>query len=464
MLLCMYMSVLVSTNPADDYKPVGEVTVTSLDDITSTVTKAQLAKTAWKELGLEKRIALLQPIHDELDTRQEEIAQLICQEVGKPITQARNEAKGYCEEFQWFLDNAATALKDEVTFEDENSIHKIVYEPYGVAAVITPWNFPFGMALWGVVPNLIVGNTVTFKISEECPLMGKLVETVFHNHALPDGIFSEIYGAGEVGQQLSESAIDFIWFTGSTRTGKSLYKTAADKFIKAMLEMGGSNPCVIFEDVDIPSAAKIVYEGRFFNCGQVCDATKRLIVHESIKDTFIAALKAEIELKELGNPAEATTDIGSLVAKRQLDLLTGQVDEALALGAKVVAQIKLPEALKGAYYPPTVLDNISKDMRIWKEEVFGPVLPILTFKTEEEAVALANDTPYGLGSRVISKDETRAQRVASKLESGTVEVNEGDRWITCNPFGGYKNSGMGREHGLLGFRELCQVKVISSSK
>ncbi len=455
---------LASTNPAKNYLSVGAVEISTTADIQAKIITAQAAKKDWKELELSKRIELLKPIQAEFASRQEEIAQLITQEIGKPIKQARGEAKGYAEEFLWFLDNAPTALKEEITYEDHGSLHKIVYEPFGVTAVITPWNYPFGMAIWGIVPNLVAGNTVVFKISEECPLMGKLMEDVFNSHNLPEGVFAEVYGAGDVGKQLSESDINFIWFTGSSRTGKSLYRSAADKFIKAVLEMGGSNPCVVFEDVDIPTVASLVYSGRFSNCGQVCDATKRLIVHKSIKDKLLTALKTELETKEVGDPANETTDIGSLVAKRQLDLLNEQVADAMTKGATVAAQLPLANTLQGAYYPPTVLDNITKDMRVWTEEVFGPVLPVVTFNTEEEAIELANDTPYGLGSRVISKDEARAQRVATKLEAGTVEVNEGDRWLTCNPFGGYKNSGMGREHGHLGFRELCQIKVISSSR
>lgn len=455
---------LVSTNPADNYSVIGEVSVSSDKEISEKVKKAQLAKIAWKELGVKKRIELLSPICDEFAKRQEEMAQLITREIGKPILQARSEAKGYVEEFKWFMNNIESALKDETTFENETSVHKIIYEPFGVAAVITPWNYPFGMAIWGIVPNLLVGNTVVFKISEECPLAGKLIEEVFLSHNLPEGVFSEVYGSGDTGKQLSEADINLIWFTGSSGVGKSLYKTAADKFIKAVLEMGGSNPCVVFEDVDIKRAAEIIYSGRFQNCGQVCDAIKRLIVHESIADKLSSELKKLLESKQVGDSANEKTDIASLAAKRQLDLLKEQVDDALSKGAKIIAQLVLPDNLKGAFYPPTILGNITKDMRVWKEEVFGPVLPIVTFKTEQEAINFANDTHYGLGARVISDDENRALRVASKIEAGTVEINEGDRWLTCNPFGGYKNSGMGREHGMLGFRELCQVKVISSSK
>ena len=227
------MNTLVSTNPADNYSVIGKVTISSSSEILEKVSAAQKAKITWKELSLQKRIALLKPICEEFTKRQEEIAQLITREIGKPITQSRNEIQWTIKEFQWFMDHVEFAIADEITYEDEKSIHKIVYEPFGVVAVITPWNFPFGVAIWGIIPNLLVGNTVVFKISEECPLSGKLIEEVFLNHHLPKGVFSEVYGAGDAGKQLSESDINFIWFTGSTRTGKSLYKTAADTFIKS---------------------------------------------------------------------------------------------------------------------------------------------------------------------------------------------------------------------------------------
>lgn len=458
------MNKLISTNPADNYSVVGKVIISDLTEISEKVRKAKDAKMTWKELGVKKRVELLRPICEEFAKHGEKLAHLITKETGKTITQSRNEIKGYVEDFAWFLDNAGFALADEITYEDNNSIHKIVYEPFGVAGVITPWNFPFGMAVWGIIPNLLAGNTVVFKISEECPLVGKLMEEVFLNHKLPKGVFSEIYGAGEVGKQLSENDINLIWFTGSTKVGKSLYKTAADKFIKVVLEMGGSTPCIVFEDADIAQAGEVIYASRFQNCGQVCNAVKRLIVHESIADKVISQLKKLIESKQVGNPEDEKTDIGSLVAKRQLDLLKGQADDALSKGAKVLVQLPVPNNLRGAFYPPTVLGNITKDMRVWKEEVFGPVLSVVTFQSEQEAVELANDTIYGLGSKVFSKDMARAKRVASRIEAGTVEINGVSRWLSCNPFGGYKSSGMGREHGTLGFRELCQIKVISSSK
>ncbi|HTB48505.1 MAG TPA: aldehyde dehydrogenase family protein [Verrucomicrobiae bacterium] len=459
------MSELVSTNPADNYAVVGQVTISDETDIYTKVAAANQAKTAWKALGVEPRIALLEPIRDEFQKRTGEIAELISRETGKPIVESVSEAEDYVEEITWFLENGPKALANEITHEDDESLHEVVYEPYGVAAAIAPWNFPFGMAVWGVFPNLVAGNTVVFKTSEECPLVGQLFEEVMSSHGLPQGVFSEVYGAGDVGKTLVESdGINLLWFTGSTRTGKELYKTAAEKFIKAVMEMGGSNPAIVFEDVDPVKAAPVIFDGRFQHCGQVCDSTKRLVVHESIAGSLVRELKALIEVQRIGSPLDKSTQIGSLVAKRQLDLVQAQLQDVLDKGAEVVARAKLPHDLKGAFLAPTLLQNITKDMRIWQEEVFGPVLPLVTFKTEAEAIELANDTPYGLGSRVMSSDKERAERVASSIEAGTVEVNYGSRWLTCNPFGGYKNSGIGRELGIHGLRELSRIKLVSSSK
>ncbi|MBU3934542.1 aldehyde dehydrogenase family protein [Patescibacteria group bacterium] len=456
------MKKLISTNPAKNYEVIGQVDISMDEEIKEKVELANKAKLAWKELGVKKRIEFLRPIHEEFKKRKGEFSLLITKEMGKPITEAKID--GFLEEFGWFLDNGEKAFADEITHEDEKSIHRITYEPYGVAAVITPWNFPVGMFIWGTIPNLIAGNTVVFKISEECPFVGKLIEEIMNSKDLPRGVFSEIYGGGSVGQKLAESKVNLIWFTGSTKVGKLLYKIAAGKFIKAVLEMGGSSPAVLFEDIDVPDVTLEIYTERFRNCGQVCDSVKRLIVHESIFEKVVEGLKQEIEKKIIGDPSSEKTQIGSLVAKRQLDLLESQVKDALEKGAKIIIGGKVPEKLSGAFYEPTILTNITKDMRVWTEEVFGPVFPIVSFKTEEEAIELANDTSYGLGSRVYSKNIECAKRVASKIEAGTVEINHGSRWLPCNPFGGFKSSGMGREHGIVGFRELCQIKVISMGK
>lgn len=458
------MTKLTSTNPARNYEVLGEVSVSSNSEIKEKVALANKAKLMWKELGFKKRIELLKPICGEFEARQKEIAELVTKEMGKPINESTSEVSNGLSKFKWFMKNVESASADEITHEDDNSIHKIVYEPFGTAAVISPWNFPFSMAIWGIIPNLLVGNTVVFKTSEECPLIGKLIEEVMTSHNLPKGVFAEVYGAGEVGQKLAESEVNLVWFTGSTKVGKLLYKIAADKFIKVVLEMGGSSPCLVFDDADIPASVKTIYQERFDNGGQSCDSLKRLIVHQSIFDEVVKQLKEVVEAKVLGNPFDKNTHLGSLAAKRQLALLQEQVDDALKKGAKLITGGSTPKNLAGAFYEPTILTNITREMRVWTEEVFGPVLPVISFQTEEKAIAMANDTFYGLGSRVFTKDPGRAKRVAARIEAGTVEINQVSRWLACNPFGGYKQSGLGREHGVVGFRELCQIKVISAEK
>ncbi len=415
-------------------------------------------------MGIQKRRELLRPLYEAFKDKEDELAWLETRETGRAITESKSIISGHIDKITWFLDNAEAALADEITHEDDISLHKIVYEPTGVAAVITPWNHPFGMFVRWVIPNLLAGNTVVFKISEECPLIGKLIEDVMLAQQLPEGVFAEVYGAGDIGWKLANENIDLIWFTWSAKVGEQLYELAGKKFIKAILELGWSNPCIVFEDVAIQDIIKKIYAKKFKINGQTCDALKRLIVHESIFDEVVAALRKEMESKIVGDPEDEKTDIGSLAAQRQLALLEDQMTDALDKWATVVTWGKsLPELL-GAYYTLTLLTNITKDMRVWTEEVFGPVLPVISFKTEEEAIDLANDTIYGLGAIVFSKDIERAQRVASQINSGTVEINKAIHRLSVNPFGGYKKSWMGREHGVIGFRELCQVKVISQQK
>jgi acyl-CoA reductase-like NAD-dependent aldehyde dehydrogenase len=253
-------------------------------------------------------------------------------------------------------------------------------------------------------------------------------------------------------------------FTGSTNTGQKLYKIAAEKFIPILLELGGSAPGIVFDDADIDNAVEAIYWQRYANCGQACDGLKRLIVHETVFDKVVGKLKERLEESVVGDPTNKKTDFGPLAAKRQLNLLESQVKDAVGQGAEVIVGGNRPKKLKGFYYEPTILTNVKTKMKVWQEEVFGPVLPIVSFKSEEQAVSYANDTQYGLGSYVYTKDKKKAERVASRLEAGMVSVNGTNYVLPVNPFGGYKKSGLGREHGKWGLRELCQIKVIASDK
>lgn len=458
------MTQLISTNPAKNYQPVGSVAISTEKEIKSKVDQARKALKQWQEIGVAGRVKFLTKAMNEFKKNQEEMAKTISQEMGMAITASRDEIGWDFDYWQWYLENAEKALGDEVIFEDKNTIHKQIYEPIGVVGAIAPWNLPFDLFIWAVIPNLLAGNTVIFKTSEECPLSGQLFEKIMSQVGLPEGVFSEVYGDGKVGEILVNQAIDLIWFTGSSKVGKRLAEIGGKKFIKVVLELGGSNPGIVFEDVVVDKIVDKLYGKRFGFCGQTCDGLKRLLVYESKFEEVVSKLKARVEKTVIGEPLDEKINMGPLVAKRQLDLLKDQVNDAVKKGAKIITGGKEPTGLKGAYYLPTILTNVTNKMRAWKEEVFGPVLAVRKFKTEAEAIKLANDSVYGLGALVFTKDKARANRVARALKTGTVEINSASHWLACNPFGGYKQSGMGREHGIHGLRELCQIKVISEEK
>lgn len=457
------MSKIISTNPGKNYEVIGEVIVSSKKEIQEKVEKAHKAKEGWKELGVEGRVKLLRKLVGAFEKNKEKLALLATREMGMPISQSTSDVNDSINFFKWYLDNASKYLAPEVVYESKKSKNVVHREPLGVAAVITPWNYPFSNFVWGCGQNLTVGNTIVYKHSEECPLFGKLLEQII-TPILPPGVFSEVYGDGKIGDLLVHENINLIGFTGSTKTGKYLYKVAAEKFIRIVLECGGSAPGIIFEDANLENALAAIYYSRIFNAGQSCDAMKRLLVHRSRFDEVVDKLSTWMKEKKLGDPEDNSTDIGPLVAKRQVELLENQVEDAIGKGARVVVGGKRPTNLQGAYYEPTLLTNINFEMRVWKEEVFGPVLPIISFESEKEALELANDTSYGLGSYLFTQDEKRAKRVAKNLQTGMVSVNNANYVSPSSPFGGYKESGLGREHGRFGFEELTQVKVVASEK
>jgi len=461
------MKTLSSINPAN-YSVVGEVTVSSQQEIVEKVQKAHAVKKYWKMLGARKRAEMLRPLLSLFQQRVQEIATLTSQEMGKPIAQSLEDIESEDAYFLAFIEQGPEYLEDEITVNEESqqksAFHRIVYEPTGVAACIAPWNYPFNNFIWAVIPNLVAGNPVIFKHSEECPLIGKLAEEMMQQLNLPEGVFAAVYGDATVGQTLIEQDIDLIWFTGSSQTGKKLFEIAGKKQVKSLLEMGGSDPAILFEDIKnihIDKVIERIYSRRFTNCGQVCCAVKRLIVHESIFQEVADKLAKYLENIKVGDPLDPTTQMGPLVAEHQLLLLESQIANSIALGAKVLSGGKRPDGLTGAYYLPTLLTNINRNMRVWKEETFGPVLPIISFATEEEAIELANDTIYGLSGVIYTADQERARRVAAQIDAGCIDINFASHWRPCNPFGGYKASGVGREHGRPGFQELCQIKVIA---
>lgn len=458
-------SILLSYNPHDQ-SVVGETPQSTPKDIENAVNKAKKAFLTWRKTPISKRTAYFKKFRSLLVDHKEELATLITKEMGKPIKQARDEVDFELGFIDWYIENAQKTLSDQVIKETDQAVYKIVYEPWGVCASIAPWNFPISMASSGISQHVLAGNCVIFKPSEYTTLTQKWFIELLQGTGIPDGVVQGVYGDGEVGKMLADSNIDLIWFTGSTAVGQEIYAKAGRKFIKAVMEMGGSSPGIVFADCDLDKSLEQLYWARFLCNGQICSAIKRLLVENSIFNTIVNRLKQRLAKTTIGNPM-TEVDFGPLVSKEQLDTLIAQVEDAKKKGATVEIGGKQPEGkefTKGNYYLPTILTNVTKDMRVYKEETFGPVLIVLPFSTEEEAIELANDTPYGLSAEVYTSEPTKAERVARELQSGMVGINTDSLYYPWCPIGGYKKSGMGREYGIEGFRELAQIKYVCIAK
>ncbi|MEI6053780.1 MAG: aldehyde dehydrogenase family protein [Candidatus Saccharibacteria bacterium] len=454
---------LQSTNPSKSYELIGEVETSTLENVVSKVTAARLAFKTWRGMSLSERVSILRNLVDGFNKDSERLAQIASQEMGMPIEYARADIASGIEYFNSYLEKADEFFKPVLTYETDSEIHEVYHEPYGVAAVIVPWNFPFSNFVWQAGQNLVAGNTVVFKHSEETPLFGKALEEIIGAY-LPEGVFGEIYGDGSVGKMLIEQDINIVCFTGSSKTGAIINQSVAARFIPTNMELGGSAPGIIFADCDVEEIKESVFLNRFSNSGQMCDALKRLIVHESKFDEVVSTLAELIKTKKTGDAADEGIDIGPLVSKKQLELLESQVADAVSKGGNIVVGGKRPDGLLGDFYEPTLITNIDKTMRLWQEEVFGPVLPVISFKTEEEAIMLANDTKYGLGAYIFTRDKPLYNRVAMAVNSGMVTQNNLSYINVNDPFGGYGYSGGAREHAAFGFSEVTQVKVIAREK
>ncbi len=456
---------IISTNPSDDFAELGRVNASTKEEINHTIKKARGAFPKWRSLPLQDRMGYCQKLRDAFEKNHEKLAHLTAQEMGQTITLARATVDRAIAYMDWSLSNAEKGLADEISYETTEEINILVKEPHGVGACISPWNFPPSNFVWATFQGLLAGNTIVFKNSEEVQIFAKELENIINNDVkFPDGVFNIIYGEAEAAQTLVAGDIDYINFTGSTRVGQILYKQAAEKFIPATLELGGSDPAIVFADADLDMTIPQLYSARFNNCGQICCSMKRLIVHEDIAETVITGLASLLSSKKLGNALEEDTDIGPLAAKRQQELLIEQVQDAKDKGANIICGGFVPENLKGAYYAPTILTDVTPDMRIWHEEVFGPVLPIVTFKSYDEAIEKANDTIYGLGASVFTRDKTIARQATTDIKSGMCRVNSAHFSKPENPFGGTKLSGIGRENGMIGFDDVTYTRITAYDK
>ncbi len=457
---------LQSINP-HDHSVTGEIEVTAPEAILSTVEKAKQSFLEWKFTPIEKRVDYIKKFKQKIDDHKEELAQLTSREMGKPIKQSRDDIPWEMEFLDYYINEGPRALADEIVLDKVPEHYRAVFEPYGVCAVIAPWNFPLAMFDSGVLPALLAGNTVVFKPSEYTTLSQKLAADLLLETGIPDGVFNLILGGKDTGKTLVDSPIDLVWFTGSTKAGLDIYKKAGEKFIRAICELGGSSAGIVFADADMELTMENLYWARFLNCGQVCSAVKRLFVEKSIFNQVLQKYIDRLKTVKIGDPLQEDTDFGPLVFPEQVIKLEEVIADAVSKGAKIEIGGKRPQGQQyanGNYFEPTILTNVTSDMRVMKEEVFGPVLPILPFDTEEQAIEMANNTEYGLSSEIYTTDLVKGDRVAKRLLSGVVAINTDNYYKPMCPIGGYKKSGLGREYGKIGMQEFAQVKLIATNK
>ncbi len=457
---------LQSINPHDQ-SAVGELEISNPQDIFNAIDKAKRAFGKWRDVSMDERIEFIKKYRDKVVERKEDIARLTTLEMGKPIKQAREDIDFELGFIDYYIEKGEENLADETVFSEGSENYRIVFEPYGVVAAIAPWNFPLSMANSGILPALIAGNTVVFKPSEYTSLSQKMAADLLQETGIPEGVVNIVIGDGTVGKMLVDSPIDLIWFTGSTRTGREIYRKAGEKFIKAICELGGSSAGIVFADAELEATLENIYWARFLNCGQVCSAMKRLFIEKLVYSQVLQKYMDRLRSAKMGNPMGEDIDIGPLVSKKQLDLLEAQVEDAVLKGAKVEIGGNRPsgeEFKNGNYFEPTILTDVNFNMRVMNEEVFGPVLPVMAFETEEEVIEMANRTQYGLTSEIYTSDLEKGERIARQLQSGVTAINTASYYRPVCPIGGYKNSGIGREYGKIGMREFSQVKLVAVAK
>lgn len=446
-------------NPATE-KPVAVISMGTSADIDRAVAAAKKAFVTYSRTSTEERLALLEKLLAIYKRRYEEMAQTITLELGAPLTMSREQqADVGVGHLQGFID----ALKRLHTREVLPNGDVMLREPIGVCGLITPWNWPINQIALKVVPALATGSTCILKPSEFTPLNAMLYAEMVHEAGFPAGTFNLVNGDGlNVGAALSKHKdVDMMSFTGSTRAGIAVSKDAAETVKRVTLELGGKSPNIVFEDADLEDRVTGSVLECFNNSGQSCDAPTRLLVQKSVYDKAVEIATRVGKEAKVGNPAEEGSHIGPLVSDVQFGRVQALIEAGIAEGARLlVGGAGKPHGFKTGYFvKPTIFADVDNTMRIAREEVFGPVLAIMPFETEEEAIEIANDTNYGLAAYVQTGDPKRAERVASRLRAGMVHINGGPHRYG-SPFGGYKQSGNGREGGMFGLEDFLEVKTV----
>jgi acyl-CoA reductase-like NAD-dependent aldehyde dehydrogenase len=458
--------VIVAVNPATG-ETLGKVATTPTSKIPELVAQARAAQARWASLPYADRAAALRTLRTTIVKHRDEAAEAVSKGMGKPIGEALGHDIGLVlDTLDDYIAHAEEYLSDEpieVAAKFGSDKRALVrHTPRGVVVVIAPWNYPFGLAFDPVVTALAAGNAVLLKPTSAAPFVGVVAEKIFAEAfgAFPH-LVQVVHGPGELGSQLATApGVDFVCFTGSTQVGRELQTALAPLLRPALMELGGSDPAIVTDDANLERAANGVVWGRFTNNGQVCTAIKRLFVQDTVADAFIDKVVAKVRALRVGPYTNEDTDVGPLANSRGLETLYAQLQDALDKGAQIETGGFPPKGGPGFFWPPTVLSGVVPSMRVMTEEVFGPILPIQAFHTDEEAIRLANETEYGLGAYVFCGDPKRAEMIANRLDAGSVDINDSvvHYVVEALPFGGIKHSGLQRYHGMVGLRLFSEMK------
>ena len=446
-------------NPATE-QAIDEYEIMPKDEVISVAKDANKSVQEWKQLDISERAEYFRKLAKVLRDNKDEYARLMTTEMGKPIKQSISEVEKCAWTCEVYTDNAAKWLEEE-TVQADGKKHLVVFEPLGAILSIMPWNFPFWQAFRFGIPTLIAGNTSVLKHSNQVPQCALAIEDAYRKAGFPENVFRTIITGHEAVAELVKSdLIQGVSLTGSTIAGSKIAELAGRNLKKVVLELGGSDPFIVLNDADADFAAGNAVFGRTLNSGQSCIAAKRFIVMKHVAEEFSKKFAEYTEKLVVDEPMKMETDVGPLVNKDGLNLIESQVKDAIEKGARILTGGKKLER-KGYFYKPTVLVNIKLDMKVAKEEVFGPVAPVIVVNNEKEAINVANDSEYGLGASVWTRDENKGLKIAKELEAGGVFINSIVKSDPRMPFGGVKKSGFGRELSKYGLREFVNIKGIN---